>query len=420
MLTREHLGQIFDKLEANPSDQAAIADFQRVGPAFGAPDFHQVGLAGIRSWASQSIGAPVDKPNPHIEVGETREALRPFNSFGEQMQVIARSMSPGGQTDVRLLKRSEGLNENISSEGGFLLQQDFAKGLLDNGFQSSEIAKRCKKIKIGKNSNSVKLNGFDETSRTDGSRFGGVRSYWLEEGGEKLASKPKFRQIELSLKKLIGLCYTTDELLQDAAVLDSVLRAAFSDEIAFRVDDAIVSGDGIGRPLGVMNCGSLVTVDKEAGQVANTFNYENVLKLWCRLIASSRKNACWYLSQTVEQQLYGLSLAVGTGGGPVYLPAGGASSAPFATLFGRPVVPIEQCSALGTVGDVILGDFSKYLLADKGGIATDISMHVRFVFDENCYRFVYRCDGQPMLQNSISPFKGSDSQSHFVALATRA
>jgi len=144
------------------------------------------------------------------------------------------------------------------------------------------------------------------------------------------------------------------------------------------------------------------------------------LRMWCRMIASSRKNCCWFVNQTVEQQLYGLSLAVGVGGGPVYLPSGGASNAPFSTLFGRPVIPIEQCSALGTTGDVILGDFSKYLLADKGGVQTDISMHVRFIYDESCYRFVYRCAGQPMLASAITPFKSSDTQSHFVALETRS
>ena len=38
----------------------------------------------------------------------------------------------------------------------------------------------------------------------------------LEEGGTKTPSKPTFRQITLDLKKLIGLVYATDELLQMA------------------------------------------------------------------------------------------------------------------------------------------------------------------------------------------------------------
>lgn len=114
-------------------------------------------------------------------------------------------------------------------------------------------------------------------------------------------------------------------------------------------------------------------------------------------------------------------LAVGTGGSAVYIPPGGLSSAPYGTLMGRPVIPIQQCASIGTVGDIIHADFNGYLLATKGGIQTDMSIHVRFIYDESCFRFVYRCDGQPMLASAITPAKGGSSwtQSHFVALATR-
>ncbi len=101
-------------------------------------------------------------------------------------------------------------------------------------------------------------------------------------------------------------------------------------------------------------------------------------------------------NQAVEPQLYTMSLAVGTGGAPVYLPGGGASAAPFATLFGRPVIPIEQCQALGHLGDIIFMDPTAYVLCDKGAVKSDVSIHVRFLYDESVFRFVYRVDGQPV------------------------
>lgn len=116
-----------------------------------------------------------------------------------------------------------------------------------------------------------------------------------------------------------------------------------------------------------------------------------------------------------------MSLAVGTDGIPVYMPAGCVSSNPYATLFGRPVIPIEQCSALGTKGDIILGDFQNgYVIADKGSVKEDISIHIRYVFDESCYRFVYRLDGQPVLGSAVTPYSGSDTLGHFVVLETRS
>jgi HK97 family phage major capsid protein len=83
------------------------------------------------------------------------------------------------------------------------------------------------------------------------------------------------------------------------------------------------------------------------------------------------------------------------------------------------IIFCEQCPILGTVGDIILADLANgYILADKGGMQTDVSIHVRFVYDESVFRFVYRCDGQPALASAITPYKG-DAVSHFVALESR-
>jgi HK97 family phage major capsid protein len=264
------------------------------------------------------------------------------------------------------------------------------------------------------------MNGVDETSRAS-TRSGGVLGYWLDEAGQKTPSKPKFRQIELTLHKLIGLCYATDELLLDATALEAFIRKAFAAEFGFLLDDAIIRGTGAGMPLGILNSGSLVTIAKEAGQAADTVMWENIVKMYSRIFPQSRQNALWYINQQVETQLMNMSMPVGTGGVPVYMPAGGASAAPYATLFGRPVVPIEQGSALGDVGDIIFADPSGYILGEKGGIESAMSIHVRFNYDESVFRFVMRVDGQPERATPLTPYKGGSGAtlSHFVTLAAR-
>ena len=219
---------------------------------------------------------------------------------------------------------------------------------------------------------------------------------------------------ELSLKKLTGLCYATDELLQDAAALEAVIRQAFAEEFGFKIDDAILSGSGEGEPLGILNSGAIVTVAKEASQT-DTITVENLIKMWNRLWSRSRANAVWYINQELEPYLYTLKI----GDKPVYIPAGGLSEKPYGTLFGRPVVPIEQCSAAGEVGDIILADIGQYLLIDKGGIKSASSIHVRFLYDENVFRFIYRVDGKPIWTKPLTPYKGSATVSPFVTLAKR-
>ena len=69
---------------------------------------------------------------------------------------------------------------------------------------------------------------------------------------------------------------------------------------------------------------------------------------------------------------------------------------------------MEQCQAIGIAGDLILMDPSTYLIGDKAnvGIQSAVSIHVRFVYDESVFRFVYRCDGQTEYASAITPFKG--------------
>jgi hypothetical protein len=59
-------------------------------------------------------------------------------------------------------------------------------------------------------------------------------------------------------------------------------------------------------------------------------------------------------------------------------------------------------------------------MAEKGGMTSDMSIHVRFVYDESVFRFVMRLDGQPVLASPVTPANGGSTQSHFVTLETRS
>jgi len=122
------------------------------------------------------------------------------------------------------------------------------------------------------------------------------------------------------------------------------------------------------------------------------------------------------------RQIYSMSLSVGIGGSAVFLAAGSLPSQPENRLLGLPMIEVEQCQALGTAGDLILADLKNgYIIADKGGIQADMSIHVEFLTDQSVFRFVYRVDGQPVRASALEPYKGGAgaTQSHFVALETR-
>jgi HK97 family phage major capsid protein len=343
-----------------------------------------------------------------------------FASMGEQLQAIARASSPGGRVDNRLIEaRSLGLNEAIGSEGGFTMQSDFAADVYKLAHETGQVSRRCRPIPIGANFSGTKIPAINESSRVDGSRWGGVVSYWAAEGGTLTPSKPTFRLLDLQLKKLIGLAYATDEMLQDSQLLERIIRQAFAEEIAYKTDDGAYRGVGGGQMLGILNAPALITVAAASGSGVRVLAAD-ILNMWGRCWAPSRSNAVWFLNQDVEQQLYQLTLGTATVNQAVYVPPGGLSAAPYATLMGRPVVPIEQASTLGTVGDIVLADMDAYALADKGQVQDATSMHVAFLTDEQVFRFIYRVEGQPFWQSPLTPAHGSNTLSPFVALAARS
>jgi HK97 family phage major capsid protein len=420
-----NLGKIDGQLAAAERSQALQASLAKpagataerdIGDNGGPPMITSVLPADRRSWnadhyvrhAREATGFVV-QPDKH------------FRSFGDQLQAVARYYMPEHRAfDPRLVRAPTGATSGDPSTGGFLIQTDFSSAVFTRAYDMGQILGRCQKLNISTEANGIKIPGIDETSRASGSRWGGVATSWVGEGTSVTASKPKFRLIELDLKKMMSVMYVTDEILRDTSILTTLAMQAFSEEIMFATEDAIVEGTGAGQPLGILNAGATVSVAKETGQAASTIQYENVLKMWSRMWSRSQQNAVWYINQDTMPQMYALSQVIGTGGVPVYLPANGISGNPYATLFGRPVVPVEYCSTLGTVGDIILADFSQYVLADKGGVESASSAHVAFLTDEMVFRITYRVDGQPMWHSALTPFKGSNTLSPFITLATRA
>lgn len=380
-----------------------------------------------RATAAKATAAEPEVPKVSLEIHNVADEAK--YSFGEFLQDVAYATRTQMRSVPRRLEMHQkrnvqaaasGLNEGLPAEGGFLVGTDFIGGLIQRVYDNSAIANRCQKVTISGASNSMKMNGVNETSRAAGSRYGGVLGYWIAEAGSPTASKPAFRQIELMLKKLGVLAYVTDELIADAAALESIVSACVVGELDFMLQDSIINGNGAGKPLGILSSPCLVTVTKETGQEADTVVFQNISKMWARMWAPSRGNSVWLINQELETQLDQLALPVGTGGVPAYMPPGGLADSPYGRLKGRPVIPIEQAAAIGDAGDIILADFSQYLLADKGGVQAASSMHVNFATDEMVYRFIYRVDGQPTWNSALTPFKGTSSTlSPFVTLGAR-
>ncbi len=352
-------------------------------------------------------------PTLHSDATPRMRAEARLAALGE-WGIALRAATLGQGTDGRLFAAATGMGTAVPADGGFAVPLEVAAGIEYDMFQSGDLLSRVDARTIG--GDSIAYNVIYETSRVDGSRQGGVLAYWVDQGTAPTASQTKLARVEMKLRKLGCLGYATDELVADAAALGAELQALFVNELVFGVEDAITEGSGAGAPLGYLNAPCLVSVAKETGQAAATIVGPNITKMWARLPARSRATSVWLANGDTIPRLAILTTPVGTAGFAypyASVTDGGIS------LWGRPVVYTEYNATLGTVGDLVLIDLSKYRLIRKGGVEQGSSMHVLFTTDQMTYRAFYRCDGQMMPRAPLTPYKGSNTLSPVVVLATR-
>lgn len=366
--------------------------------------------------AAQEALVELDRHAPAVAGMHDNREDRPFANLGEQLHAVyVAGRSKGAEVDPRLRAAALGANESVDAEGGFLVRPEFAPGVWQRTYEASDLASRCFDQPMTA-SNRLLVNAVDEDSRADGSRWGGVASYWLGESGTFTPSTAKFRQMELIAKKLIVLMYATDEQLVDGPAWASYADKVVPLELAFRVDDAIYNGPGAGMPLGFMSSGALISVTRTtASEVVNT----DVFNMWERMWAPSRKTAAWFINQDVEPQLWNLTRGSGTAVELLYhAPGEKGSFGDYGGMMGKPVIPVEYAATLGTPGDIVLADLGQYYLARRSDVEMATSIHVQFLTDQQAFRWKLRLDGQPAWKKPLTPKNGSNTLSAFVGLTS--
>lgn len=365
---------------------------------------------------------------PGVRIGRQRMAIeddpnRGFKSLAHfAARVFDSGQNPRGDDMLMQVAAGTGMTQSVNSEGGVLVPPGFSKNIWERVLvQSNSLLSDCDRITIDQGVESVTVPAINETSRADGSRMGGIRGYWKGELTQMAESRPQFREVKLTPHELYVFIYISDKLLRNApATASRIIERGAAEEIRFKIGDAIINGDGLGKPRGIIGHDATVSVAKESGQGAATIVPANIRKMMSRLHINFRDGAKWYVNQDVLPVMEAMEFAVGVGGVPAYMPPGGMADAPYSRLYGRPVVPIEYAATVGTVGDIILANLQGYAAAVKGFVDSAYSIHLKFDYAQTAYRVIFEMDGQPWLNSAITPYKGTNTTSPVVTLATRA
>ncbi len=326
----------------------------------------------------------------------------------------------------KLAKLQEIQNSYGSEEpgsGGFLIPEELRSEILQVALETAVMRPMATVIPMS--SARVPIPMIDDTSHQSSIR-GGVVGYWTEEAAGLTESQAGFGRVVLDAKKLTVYAEVPNELLMDAPAFEGFFSNTFPEAISWFEDVAFLTGTGVGEPQGYVNAPVAVQQAIETAQVgeaASTITWENIVKMFSRMLPSSLGRAMWVCSPDTFPQLATMALSVGTGGGPVWIGnmaggQGGASSPPL-TLLGCPIKISEKVGPLGTPGDVAFIDPKYYLIGDRMEMQVSASEHYKFANDKTAYRVVSRVDGAPWMKSPLTPKNGGPTLSPVVLLAAR-
>jgi HK97 family phage major capsid protein len=319
--------------------------------------------------------------------------------------------------DEAIPGQKKDMSEGVGASGGFLVPAQFLAQLYAAQAESAIVRARASVIRMTRRQ--VNIPVLDQTGTTAGVPhwFGGMQFYWTEEGTEKTSTDPEFRQLQLVAHKMIGYTRASDELVDDSAIsLADFLSGpvGFAGGVTWMEDYAFIQGSGAGQPLGVINAGATLTVNRAS--VASPVQYSDLVDMYESFLPTGK--GVWLLSQSVISNLLTVQDAAGN---YLWLPnmqniAGGVPP----TLFGFPIVFTEKCPRVGTAGDVILADWKYYVIGDRQATTIESTKFDRWRYDQTSWRVVHRVDGRPWLSAPLTYQDGTTQTSPFVILGAKS
>jgi len=346
----------------------------------------------------------------HFEV----KAKPVYRNLGENMiDVIAMTIdsrdAPKARERFQKVVNASGASTGVDADGGYLVETDKSADIMKTSIETGVLSSKCTQQPIGANADSFSYLAFKDRDRSAGTMLGGIQVYRKAEASLMSSSgKAVLEERELRLEDMYGLIYVTNRMMRDAVAMTNYTKQGLRDQLSWKLDYEIWSGNGSGRCLGITASDALISVTRGTTSTIKTGDLSN---MWARFIG---KNPIWFINRDCGPQLDILSITAGSGALEPRFVTYDAQG--IMRIKGAPVVPIEFCSTMGTANDIVLFDMSDYLLIQKGGVEESESMHVRYLYDEMCFRFITRNNGQPMHDTPITPLNGTNTLSAFVGL----
>ncbi len=337
-----------------------------------------------------------------------------WRSNGEFLATVSR-----GLNDHRLMATSV---EHTGTAGGYLVPATLTAAVLDKSLQDEVVRGRATIFPMS--SNELVISGRDTQNRAGGD-VAGLKLVWLGENMEGSVDDPIFRPVNLIAKKAVILSEASVELVQDAINFEQQLTQGFAESLRVGLDSAFLRGDGVGKPLGILNSPCRITVAVN-GQAADTITFANIRAMMSRLLPGSFNRAVWIAHPSVLDQLLLLHHEFMSGETPDTVASGALIPSAFQMgadgnwrLMGKPVLWTECGAELGDEGDLMLCDLSYYAVGLRRDMSIETTNAAAWNRFAQSFRMYIRLTGQPLLATAITPVVGTTTLSPFITLDNR-
>ncbi len=347
------------------------------------------------------------------------EARREFESLGEFMHAVrfnqndqrlnyvenAGANAEGGQFDASMRMDND-------TQGGFMVPPQLRSEIMRVDPQAALVRPRATVIPAGSPPDAgITVPALDQSGANPSNMFGGVEFKWIGEGEEKPETDAKLKSVTLTPHEIAGIVTITDKLLRNWQASGAFIEGLFRGAAASAEDFAFQRGTGAHQPLGALNSPATKFVHR---LVANQIKYEDLAAMVSRILMRGG-TPVWSIPQSALVQLLTMTDPEGHYIWKANSAADAAVTGIAGTLMGYPVRWNNRAPNLGQRGDLLLADWSHYLIKDGSGPFVATSEHVKFTSNQTVIKFFWNVDGAPWLNAPITEENGWEV-SPFVAL----
>ena len=243
------------------------------------------------------------------------------------------------------------LQIGTDSEGGYLVPDEYERTLVE-ALEEENIFRQMAKV--------IKTSSGDRKIPVVASK--GTAS-WIDEEGAFPESDDSFGQVSIGAYKLGTMIKVSEELLNDSVFdLQSYISREFARRIGAKEEEAFFTGDGKGKPLGVL----AATGGAETGVTAasaTAVTADELMDLYYSLKSPYRRKSVWVLNDSTIKAIRKLK---DNNGQYLWQPSLAAGTPDM--ILGRPIKTSAYMPAMAAGAKTIaFGDFSYYWIADRQG-----------------------------------------------------